>query len=73
MNNISLPIVPIFYATDDNYAHYLIVSLTSLINHANPNDHYHVHILYQKLSPNNQQLLRQLTRPNLTIYLDSNA
>jgi lipopolysaccharide biosynthesis glycosyltransferase len=66
--NISQPI-PIFYATDDNYAHYLTVSIASLIANANPQRQYKIFILQQKLSKDNQRALRRLSTSNVKIQL----
>ena len=38
-------IIPIFFATDDNYAPYLCVALKSITDNCNPNYNYRVHIL----------------------------
>lgn len=61
--------IPIFYATDDNYAHYLAVSITSLIANANPSRQYKVFILQQHLSTDNQRALRRLSTTNVKIQL----
>ena len=47
------PIIPIFFAVDDNYAPYLAVAMRSLIDNASPDHQYNIHILIDKLNEEN--------------------
>ncbi len=42
--------IPIFYACDDLFAKYAIVSIRSLLDHANPENRYEIHILNSGIS-----------------------
>lgn len=53
-------LIPIFFSVDDNYVPYLSVALDSLIENANPQEKYHIIVLYQMLSKENQEKLKQL-------------
>lgn len=63
--------IPIFYAVDDCYVPYLTVSISSLINHSNPINHYEIYILHQKLTKNHQVGLLALATKNVNIHLIS--
>ena len=39
-------LIPVFYASDENYMPYLGVALTSLKAHTNPDYTYKIHVLY---------------------------
>lgn len=62
-------IIPVFYATDDNYAHYLSVSISSLIATSSPKQKYRVHVLYYHLSSANMITLQNLSTVNVNIQL----
>lgn len=51
------PIIPIFFATDDNYAPYLGVAISSLIKNASQDYFYKIHVLTTSLSPSNRRKL----------------
>lgn len=61
------PIIPIFFAVDDNYAPYLAVAMRSLIDNASPDREYHLYILIDKLSRENADILCSMARPNVRI------
>jgi lipopolysaccharide biosynthesis glycosyltransferase len=62
--------VPVFFATDDNYAPLLGVALSSLLKNANPLYHYRIHVLTTGLRPENKEgILREVT-PNATLSFD---
>lgn len=71
-------LIPIFYACDDNFVKYTIVSLHSMIQNASPDFDYRVYILHTNITPGTQQKVLELENRNFTIsfvnvteYLDS--
>lgn len=60
-------IIPIFFTIDDLYAPYLGVALLSLIENASPEYEYHIHVVYQQLSEENQQKLKALEKEGFEI------
>ena len=70
--------IPIFYACDDNFVKYTIVSLQSMIRNASADHRYHVYVLHTNIAPETQNQLFQLKNDNFDIsfenvtgYLDS--
>lgn len=70
--------IPIFYACDDNFVKYTIVSLQSMIRNASTDHRYHVYVLHTNIAPETQNQLFQLKNDNfdisfenVTAYLDS--
>lgn len=61
------PIVPIFFAVDDNYAPFLAVAMRSLIDNASADREYRLYILIDKLSRENADILCGMARPNVHI------
>lgn len=59
--------IPVFFATDDNYAPYLGVALSSLIQCANDEYLYSVFILHTGLTTDNRNRLQSLSTDNVTI------
>lgn len=57
---MSKKIVPIFFATDDNYAPYMAVSIRSLLENADKNYLYKIYILISSLSEENQSSIKSL-------------
>lgn len=51
MNN---NIIPIFFSIDDNYAPFLKIALSSMIEHSNKENEYRIYVLYSKLSDANK-------------------
>ena len=51
MNN---NIIPIFFSIDDNYAPFLKIALSSMMEHSNKENEYRIYILYSKLSDTNK-------------------
>ena len=54
------PIIPVFFTINDGCAPYLAVALRSLIRNADPGCRYHIHVIYQDLSPENRENLSAL-------------
>lgn len=71
-NNKNKSIIPIFFATDDNYAPLLHVAIESIRAHASKEFEYHIHILYDNLNEENQKLLADaFNRGNIKIICDN--
>ena len=77
MNN---RVIPIFYACDDNFVKHTIVSLTSMIENADPDRKYHIHVLHTNISEQMMEkayALRndsfEISFENVTGYLESIA
>ena len=63
----SQKVIPIFFATDDNYMPFLEVSLRSLIDNASKEYKYIVHVLNSGLKVENIELVKRLENENFTI------
>ncbi len=70
--------IPIFYACDDNFIKYAVVSLYSMIENASKEYKYKVYILHTDLSEKSEKILLELenenfeiTFENVTNYLES--
>lgn len=63
MNNV----IPIFYACDDNFVKFAIVSITSLIENADKSRKYHIHILITDISKENCDVLENMQTENVQI------
>jgi lipopolysaccharide biosynthesis glycosyltransferase len=61
------PIIPIFFAVDDNYAPYLAVAMRSLIDNASPDYQYNIHILIDKLNEFNTTVLCGMATENIRV------
>lgn len=60
-------IIPIFFATDDNYAPYLGVTLRSLIDNASKDYFYKIHILITSINEENERILKGFECENVSI------
>jgi len=65
--NPAKPIIPIFFAVDDNYAPYLAVSMRSLIDNASPDYQYNIYILIDKLNEYNTAVLCGMATDNVAV------
>lgn len=65
--------IPIFYACDDAFVKFTIVSLTSLIENASPNYNYDVHILITDISEDMRQKTKALERENVKISFNDTS
>ncbi|MFA7032257.1 MAG: glycosyltransferase family 8 protein [Bacilli bacterium] len=59
--------IPIFFACDDNYIDYLLVTLSSLKDHASKKYHYDLHILFDHISFANRRKVKALECDNISI------
>lgn len=64
---MKLPEIPIFYACDDAFVKYTIVSLYSIIENASRNYRYLVHILHTEISEEMKQKVYELANDNFEI------
>lgn len=62
-------VVPVVFATDDNYAPYCAVSIASMIANCDPERPYRVYVFYDDLSPEHQEKLSGMTRGNVTVEM----
>lgn len=62
--------IPIFYACDDNFAKYMIVSISSLIKNADPERNYSLYVLHTNISPEMQEATLRLKRGNFDIKFE---
>ncbi len=53
-------IIPIFFTIDDGYAKFLSIAMASLIENANPQYQYNIHIVYESLSDDSKNKLKTL-------------
>ena len=63
-------VIPIFYACDNNFFKYAIVSLTSLIENADRRRRYHIHILHTDITAENQAIAKRLENKQFTVSFD---
>lgn len=74
MSNISNPakqVIPIFYATDDAYAPMLAVSIRSLLDNADKNYFYRIHVLTSTMSEDNRCKIAALAGEGALISFDN--
>jgi lipopolysaccharide biosynthesis glycosyltransferase len=60
-------VVPVFFASDDNYAPLLHVAIESIRAHATPQHEYRIYVLYDNLNEDNRKLLEVFNKDNMTI------
>lgn len=60
-------VIPVFLTITDNYAQYAAPCISSLTRHANPERHYRIIIMFDKLSFKNRVRLRSLVTKNCAI------
>lgn len=61
------PLVPIFYACDDNFAKYALVSMSSMIEHADKERQYVIHVLNTNISPEIRENMQALANEQFAI------
>ena len=59
--------IPIFFATNDNYAPYLTVCIKSLLANASKDYFYKLYVLTTNLDPKLEGRIKQSLTPNATI------
>lgn len=73
MNNLTnetKKIIPIFFATDDNYVPFLAVSIKSLLDNASKDYFYNIHVLTDGISEANQEKLKGNMSANSKLIFD---
>ncbi len=65
------PIIPIFYACDDNFVKYTIVSLHSMMVNASPDYAYHVYILHTGISEEMMLKVKDMEHDRFTISFEN--
>ncbi len=63
--------IPIFYACDDSFVKYTVVSLSSMIRNASPDRRYHVYILHTEISEEMKEKVRSLENEQFTITFEN--
>lgn len=63
-------IIPVFYACDNNFLKYTMVSLYSMMQNASKEYMYHVHVLHTDISEEMQKKVMALAAPNFLISFD---
>ncbi len=63
-------LIPIFFACDDNFVRFTIVSITSLKANASRNFHYNIHILYTEMSREMKDVALALADDDFSIFFD---
>jgi lipopolysaccharide biosynthesis glycosyltransferase len=69
-NVMQSKVIPIFFATDDAYAPLLAVSIRSLLDNADKNYFYRIHILTSSMSNENKKRILALMSENSRITFD---
>ena len=67
---MSRPEIPIFYACDDNFVKYTIVSLHSMMKNASREYNYHIYVLHTSISEKMQKKLLELSDENFTVSFE---
>ena len=62
--------IPIFYACDNEFFKYTVVSLASMIANASTHHSYEVHILHTDITEENQAIAHRLARKNFSVAFD---
>lgn len=62
--------IPVFYACDDNFVKYTIVSLYSMIKNASKEHRYHIYILHTEISDEMKQKVLELGDDNFEISFE---
>jgi lipopolysaccharide biosynthesis glycosyltransferase len=64
---VSGPVVPVVFATNDNYAPYAGVAIQSILCHADPAKEYRIYILHTGISPAHIAALEDLSTENAAV------
>ena len=69
-NDMARPIIPIFYACDDNFVKYTIVSLRSMIDNASGDYDYKIYVLHTQITDRMKKRLYDLENENFKIFFN---
>ena len=64
-------IIPIFYACDDNFVKYTIVSLRSMMVNASKDYRYQIHVLHTNISAEMQQVMMAMENENFSVSFEN--
>lgn len=64
-------VVPIFFACDNKFVPYMMVTMKSLIENSSPKRTYLIHVLHTDISIQNQGLVKTLETPNCMIEFNN--
>lgn len=64
-------IIPVFYACDDSFVKYTMVSIKSLMEHASKERQYVIHILHSDISEEMKQRVLNMAQDNFKISFDN--
>lgn len=62
--------IPVFYACDDNFAKYMVVSLRSMMDNASKDRQYVIHVLNTNISGEMKQVMYDMAEKNFEIRFD---
>ena len=68
---MSNQVIPIFYACDDNFVKYTIVSLRSMMENASKGNQYKVYILNTDISGRMKKIIPAICMPRFALGLHS--
>lgn len=64
-------VVPVFFACDNKFVPYMMVTMKSLIENSSPKRTYLIHVLHTDISIHNQGLVKTLETPNCMIEFNN--
>lgn len=67
--------IPVFFACDDNYAPFLALAISSLIDNCSSDKFYKIHIIHDNMSSDNMERIKKLERSyvNIEFYSMDNS
>ena len=65
--NTSKSVIPVVFATNDNYAPYLGVTIASIIEHTSAKNVYDLYVFHTSLSNQNQMKLKSMSTENVAV------
>ena len=63
--------IPVFFASDDNYAPFLSVAIISLLDNSSKDKFYKIHVVHDNMSLENIKKIKSLEKPNSEIVFSS--
>ncbi len=66
----NLQVIPIFYACDNNFVKFTMVSLASMMHNASRNFQYEIHILHTDITPETQEAVFRMQNDRFTVVFD---
>lgn len=63
--------IPVFFASDDNYAPFLSVAIVSLLENCNKDYFYKIHVIHDNMSKKNMEKIKSLETSYSEIIFDS--